>query len=80
MIIPPVYSLEEIYTLAQAKILFPPDYLNIVLNDRIVGLDFPLKVLRSPDDLEEKINFLIELVRMRLQSSDSNVYGGRFIS
>lgn len=77
LIIPPVYTPEEIYVLAQAKIQFPPDYLNIVLNDRIVGLDFPLEVLRSPVDLEEKVNFLKELVSMRLQSTDSNVYGGK---
>lgn len=77
MIIPPGYNRQEIRQLALAQVLFPQDYLNIVLNNRIVGLDFPLEVLRSDDDLDEKKMFLKELIRLRFQKSGSNVHSGK---
>jgi hypothetical protein len=42
-----------------------------------VGLDFPLQVLNSTVDIEEKKEFLRELLRFRMQSDRSTVYGGK---
>ena len=77
LILLPAFSHEQILRLADEKVLLPPDCLNICVDNRIVGLDFPLRVLNSSDDAEEKKLFLKELLRLRMQSDKSTVYGGK---
>ena len=77
LILLPFYRHDQILELARAKVLFPPDCLNICADNRVVGLDFPLQVLNSPVRVEEKKAFLRELLRFRMQSDKSTVYGGK---
>jgi hypothetical protein len=77
LIIPPRYTRQELLYLAREKILFPAGYLNVILDNRVIGLDFPLDVLRSATGIEEKQGFLKDLIRLRLQSENSTVFGGR---
>jgi hypothetical protein len=77
LIIPPRYSRQELLCLAREKVLFPAGYFNVILDNRVIGLDFPLNVLKSSVGIEEKQGFLKDLIRLRLQSDDSTVFGGR---
>ena len=77
LIIPPRYTGHELLSLAREKVLFPPGYLNVKLDNRVIGLDFPMDVLRSSAGIEEKQGFLKDLIRLRLQSENSTVFGGR---
>lgn len=77
LIVPPRYSRQELLYLAREKVLFPAGYLNVILDNRVIGLDFPLNVLRSSAGIEEKQDFLKDLIRLRLQSENSTVFGGR---
>ncbi len=77
LILLPCFGYSQISELARAEVLFPPDCLNIYAENRVVGLDFPLQVLNSKVDIEEKKEFLRELLRFRMQSDRSTVYGGR---
>jgi hypothetical protein len=73
----PRYSRNEIIRLADAKVQFPLDYINLNLENRVVGLDYPINVLRSNVEIEEKRSFLNDLIRMRLLSNRSMVFGGK---
>jgi DNA-binding transcriptional ArsR family regulator len=77
LILLPAFSHDQVLKLADKKVLLPPDCLNICVDNRVVGLDFPLRVLNSSDDVEEKKLFLKELLRLRMQSDKSTVYGGK---
>lgn len=73
----PSYSWDEILLLTAGKILFPPNCLNVAMDNRVIGLDFPLRVLKSSADMEEKTEFLRQLIHLRLRSDRSTVFGGR---
>jgi len=77
LIILPRYTRDEVLALVDENLLLPPDYLNINLDNRVVGLDYPVSVLSSNVDIEEKRSFLNDLIRMRLLSNRSMVFGGK---
>lgn len=74
---PPELTLAEIKQLVDAGLVFPRNYFNITFENLIVGLNFPLTVLKSEAGRAEKTAFLKDLIRLRLQSDKSAVYGGR---
>jgi hypothetical protein len=73
----PSYSWGEIRTLSRGGILFPPNCLNVAMDNRVIGLDFPLKVLKSQAEIDEKREFLRQLILLRMRSDRSTVFGGR---
>lgn len=73
----PSYSWDEIRSLSRGGLLFPPNCLNVAMDNRVIGLDFPLRVLKSNADMEEKREFLRQLIHLRLRSDRSTVFGGR---
>ncbi len=75
LIIPPQYGIREIERLAVHGVVFPCGYFSYNVDHRVIGLDFPLDVLKSVAPVGEKKAFLKELVRMRLQSEKTAVYG-----
>jgi hypothetical protein len=74
---PPQLTLPELKSLVAGGLVFPRNYFNITFENLIVGLNFPLTVLKSEAGRAEKTAFLKDLIRLRLQSDKSAVYGGR---
>jgi hypothetical protein len=73
----PRYSWEEIKGLLENGLLLPSNCLNVAMDNRVIGLDFPLRVLKSKADMDEKREFLRQLIHLRLRSDRSTVFGGR---
>jgi len=79
LMIPPRYRFEELLQLVSEGYLFPSDYFLVNCEQRLVGLDFPLEVLRAEASLEEKREFLKDLIRLRLETKRAHFSGGRVI-
>lgn len=59
---------DKISSTLAAGMSLPSDIFNFEFTDRIIGIDYPIGVLQSEGDPEEKQRFLYELINYRLNS------------
>jgi len=73
----PAFSLDDLKTAASAERLFPPGIARVESTMRALNIDFPLSVLSSPIPIEEKQQFLRELILLRRRARRTSSYQGR---
>ncbi|MBU8934194.1 MAG: hypothetical protein KOO62_09335 [candidate division Zixibacteria bacterium] len=73
----PSFSLNDLVSAALSDHLFPPDFIGVMTNCRILNIDFPISVLADDTPVEEKEAFFRELVNLRAQSHKVSIYDGK---
>lgn len=70
------FELTELTSAALTDQLFPPHLIRINCRRRILGIDFPTRILLSELPIEEKESFLKDLIALRRQCHRTSVYTG----
>lgn len=71
---------KDIETVAQRGYLFPNGFLTFDFGPRILGIDYPINVLKACASIEEKEQFLHELFNLRLNTGCSEfITGGIYL-
>ncbi len=76
ILFPPVFTLDELGLIASRGMRLPHGYIRVDQPGRVLGIDFALSVLQADDPLEEKQQFLREMIRMRMFSDRTAYYDG----
>lgn len=69
-------SFDDLLSSTQSYHLFPPGFLRFEYGNRIVGIDFPIRILNERVTVREKERFLHDLVNFRLNSGHPEFIGG----
>lgn len=73
----PRFSLDDLKSAITSEQLFPPGLIRVMPSKRVLGIDLPLKVLYADICIEEKENFLKDLISLREQNRRISYYEGR---
>lgn len=73
----PSFDLASLERAAFSEQLFPPHTINVQTDRRVFNIDFPLSVLRADIPIEEKEQFLKDMVMLREQSCRTTFFEGQ---
>jgi hypothetical protein len=73
----PMFDLPTLERAAFSEQLFPPNVINVQTDRRVFNIDFPLSVLRADISIEEKEQFLKDMVMIREQSCRTTFFEGQ---
>ncbi|MFN8455233.1 MAG: hypothetical protein U0401_11300 [Anaerolineae bacterium] len=74
LVVFPEYTVEQVLQIAQAKHALPAGITRFIIPGRVLRLNIPLEVLRSPQSLQEKNEWLYQQVMELLSSGKARYY------